>query len=186
MVVCLLVLIKKVWHSKYSPWVNAKAWFFCFRSEIPVLAKCGPKIKILNFRWNLMPFLIRVCRSQDDVRFSVFDQKYPFKVNLVQTKNKINSLSWNLLDYCNLSMQNSVVMFNFSVFIQKYLACKIWRVHWCCSLFSFWLDLPFLGKFRQKSQNCQFRRKFGTKTNLNMHIKWRCSLFLVLDRKCFF
>ena len=119
MVVCLLVLIKKVWHSKYSPWVNAKAWFFCFRSEIPVLAKCGPKIKILNFRWNLMPFLIRVCRSQDDVRFSVFDQKYPFKVNLVQTKNKINSLSWNLLDYCNLSMQNSVVMFIFSVFIQK-------------------------------------------------------------------
>ena len=45
MVLCLLVLIKMVSYSKYSPWMNAKAWFFCFRPEIPVLGKFGPKSK---------------------------------------------------------------------------------------------------------------------------------------------
>ena len=33
--------------------------------------------------------------------------------------------SRNLLYYCNLTMQNSVVMFTFFVFIQKYFVCKI-------------------------------------------------------------
>ena len=94
------------------------------------------KIKILTFSWNLMPMLIRVWRSQGDVHFSVFDQKYPLWVNLVKKKKKkINSLSWNLLDYCNLSMQNSVVMFTFSVLIQNYFVCRIWRIHLCCLLF---------------------------------------------------
>ena len=30
------------------------------------------------------------------------------------------------------------------------------------------LKIPFLGKFGRKNQNCQFKLKFGTKTNLNM------------------
>ena len=33
---------------------------------------------------------------------------------------------------------------------------------------SFWLEIPFLGKCDQKSQNCQFKLKFGTQTNSNM------------------
>ena len=38
-----------------------------------------------------MSTLIRVCKSQGDVHFSIFDKKYPFRVNLEQ-KNKISSL----------------------------------------------------------------------------------------------
>ena len=34
--------------------------------------------------------------------------------------------------------------------------------------YHFWPEIPFLGKFGQKDQNCQFMLKFGTKTNLNM------------------
>ena len=32
----------------------------------------------------------------------------------------------------------------------------------------FRLEIPFLGKFGPKSQNCQFQMKFDTYTNLNM------------------
>ena len=37
----------------------------------------------------------------------------------------------------------------------------------CCALFLF-LEKLFWGKSGQKNQNCQFKRKFGTKNNLNM------------------
>ena len=46
----------------------------------------------------------------------------------------------------NLISQNSVVMYTFSNFFRP----------------------PFLGKFGQKNQNCQFILKFGTWTNSNM------------------
>ena len=36
-----------------------------------------------------------------------------------------------------------------------------------CSLFCFRPEKPFLGKSGQKNQNCQFKLKFVTKTNLN-------------------
>ena len=51
-------------------------------------------------------------------------------------------------------MQNSVVVLTFSAF-------------------------PFLGRFGPKSQNNQFKLKFGTKTNLNMQIL----TFVVLEQK---
>ena len=38
-------------------------------------------------------------------------------------------------------------------------------VHLIC----FRLEIPFLGKFSPKNQNCQFILKFGTWTNSNMH-----------------
>ena len=65
-------------------------------------------------------------------------------------KNKVNSLSWNLLDYCNLSKQSSVAMFIFSVFIQKYLVSKIWRIHCCCSLFFLLTGHTFFGQIWSK------------------------------------
>ena len=43
---------------------------------------------------------------------------------------------------------------------------------------------PFLGKYGQKNQNCQFKRKFGTKTNLNMRNS-ECSLFEFLTGNIF-
>ena len=54
--------------------------------------------------------------------FSVFNQKYPFCLNLVQ-KIKIVGLSWNLVP----------------------TVIRIWRIQWCCSLFSF-IDLQVLSK----------------------------------------
>ena len=35
-------------------------------------------------------------------------------------------------------------------------------------LFCFRLEIPILGKFDPKNQNCKLRLKFGTKTNSNM------------------
>ena len=58
-------------------------------------------------------------------------------------------------------MQNSLMMFTFSVFSQKY----------------------FFGKFGQKRKNCQFKLKFGTKTNLNMHNSVVLFIFSVFDWK---
>ena len=146
--------------------MNAKAWFFCFRPEIPILAKFGPKIIIFTLNWNLKPMLIRVCRSQGDIHFSVFEQKYPFWVNLVQKKQQINS--WNLLDYCNLSMKSSVVMFTFLFSFRNTLYAKYEEFIGAVQFFSFWLDISFSSKFDQKSQNYHFRQKFGTKNNFNM------------------
>ena len=71
---------------------------------------------------------------------SVFDWKYPFWVHLVQ-KLKFISLSWNLV-------------------LELIRICRIpWYVHF----FSFWPEIPFLGKFDPKNhQNCHFEVKFGT------------------------
>ena len=75
-----------------------------------------------------------------------FLPEIPILGKLGPKKPKIDSLSWNLIDYCNLSMQNSVVMFTFSVFIQKYLVCKIWVIHWCYSLFFVLTGHTFFGQ----------------------------------------
>ena len=63
----------------------------------------------------------------------------------------------------------------------KYAEC------WC-SLFLFnifRLEIHFLGKFRPKNQNCQFR-KFVTKTNSNMQNSMVMFPFSVFERKYFF
>ena len=95
----------------------------------------------------------------------------------------------------NLNMQNSVVLFTFSVFDWKYLfrskfyhwiwslvPSKFWicRIHKLFTFFQFWEDILFLGKFGPKSQNCQFKLKFGTLTNSNIQ-----SLMVVLTFSVF-
>ena len=42
---------------------------------------------------------------------------------------------------------------------------------------------PFLGKFDPKNKKCQFKLKFGTQTNSNMHNSMRMLTFPVFDRK---
>ena len=64
--------------------------------------------------------------------------------------------------YTDLNMQNSMVVFIF---------------------FWFRLEILFLGKFGPESQNCQFKLKFGTKTNLNMHNSVLLFIFSVFDWK---
>ena len=58
-------------------------------------------------------------------------------------------------------MQNSVVMFTFSIRSEK----------------------PFLGKSGTNNQNCQFKWKFGTNTNLNMQNSVMMSTLFVFDHK---
>ena len=106
----------------------------------------------------------------------------------------------------NLNMQNSVMMFTFSVFNRKYLFGKIWskksncqfelkfrtRIIWICRIMlkicdvhflCFRLEKPFLSKSGQKNQNCQFKLKFGTKTNLNMQNSMMIFTFSAFDHK---
>ena len=92
--------------------------------------------------------------------FFVFEWKYPFWANLVQ-KVKIISWSWNLVARL----------------------IRICRIQWCCSLFCFWVEIPFLGKFGPKNQNCHFKLKIGTYTNSNMQNSMILFTFFVLERK---
>ena len=49
-----------------------------------------------------------------------------------------------------------------------------------------WKELPFLGKFGPKNQNCQFKLKIGTKTNLNIKNSMVMFTFSVSDWKYLF
>ena len=91
---------------------------------------------------------------------SILDRKYSFWANLVQ-KIKVVTLSWNLL----------------------LLLIWICRIQWWCSLFRCYSEIPFLGKFGPKNQNCHFKLKFGTYTNLNMQNFMARLTSSILDRK---
>ena len=101
-------------------------------------------------------------------------------------------------------MQNSMVIFTFSVYDQAYafwanlvqkieIASSRWnsrlkliqicRIQCWCSHFCYWVEIPSLGKFGPKNQNDQFRLKFGTYTNSNMQNSMLIFTFSVFDRK---
>ena len=44
-------------------------------------------------------------------------------------------------------------------------------------------EIPFLGKFGPKNQNCYFKMKFGSYTHLNMQSSIVMLTFSVLERK---
>ena len=102
------------------------------------------KFKFVCLEKNLPSKLIRICRTQCIMFFaSNLGWKHPFWASLVQ-KMKIVSFSWNLI----------------------HSLTQIWRTQWWCSLFLFFNDTPFYGKFVSKNQNCVLKLKFGTQTNL--------------------
>ena len=49
------------------------------------------------------------------------------------------------------------------------------------TFFSFSQEMHFLGKLGPKNQNCQFKLKFGTKTNSNMQNSIAMFTFSVFD-----
>ena len=49
-----------------------------------------------------------------------------------------------------------------------FLPIWICIIQWYVHFFWFWPQIPFLGRFGPKNQNCQFILKFGTWTNSNM------------------
>ena len=93
-------------------------------------------------------------RTQNCV-FSVLNRKYSFWASLVQ-KTKL-SISAEL---CRI--------------------CRICRIKCWCSLFP---EIPFLGKFGPKIQNCLFKLKPGTETNSNMQNSMELLPFPGLDQK---
>ena len=62
------------------------------------------------------------------------------------------------------------------------IECKDYSRTQKCDFFSFRPEIPFLGKFDPKNQNCQFKRKFGTWTNSNMQNSMMFT-FSVFDHK---
>ena len=94
--------------------------------------------------------------------FTLFasDWNSPFWTNLVQ-KIKILSLTWSLL----------------------LRLIRICRMQWWYLLFVFKPETPFLGKLDPINQNCQFKPKFGTKTNSNMQNSMVVFTFSAFYRK---
>ena len=91
--------------------------------------------------------------------FSVFVGIYPFLANFVK-KIKIVSLSWILVPRL----------------------IRICRIEWWCSLFPVLTGNTLFGKIWTKSQNCQFKIKFGTCTNSNTQSLMVVFTFSILDR----
>ena len=105
---------------------------------------------------NLLPGLIQIC----DVHFFSFRPKILCWANLVK-KIKIDSLNWNLV-------------------------CRpIWIAEFSGGVHFIWfsLKITFWGKFVPENQNCQFKLKFGTKTNLDMQNSVVLFTFSVFDWK---
>ena len=117
------------------------------------------------------------------------------------------TIKLKLVTGTNSNMQNSLVMFTFSVFDQKYFVgqlwsnrlklsvkTEVWYIHWLdyaefnggVHFFWFRLKIPIWGKFVPENQNCQFKLKFGTKTNWNMQNSVVLFTFSAFDWKyCF-
>ena len=85
--------------------------------------------------------------------------KYPFLVNLVP-KFVIAFLKRNLVSRI----------------------IEICRLNDGVCFICFWLEIPCLGKFCAKNQNCQFKLKFSTQINSNMKNSMMMLIFSVFDK----
>ena len=128
------------------------------------------KTKIVNLSWNLVLWLIWICRIHWHYHFFLFSarNKYPFRKIWSKPKNHNCQFKLKFGTKTNQNMQNSLVVFTFSGLDQKYpfrvnlvqkikifsLSWKvtriiwIWRIlWWCVYLFCFRPEILFLGKF---------------------------------------
>ena len=91
------------------------------------------------------------------------DANFQFQTgNKFGPKNQYCQSELKFGTYTNLNMQNSMVVFTFSMFNRKYL---------------FW------GKFGPRNQSCQLELKFGIQTNSNMHTSMMMLTFSVFEQK---
>ena len=128
---------KAIWIWRIQ-WFNGDVHFFSSRPEIPILGKFVQKIKIFSLSWNLVLMLI-VCKIQWWCSLFLFSTRNTL-FGQICPKNQNCQFELKFGTYTNY-MQNSMVMFTFSIFDQKYL---------------------FLNKFGPKNQNFQFKLKCGT------------------------
>ena len=87
--------------------------FFVFDQKCSFWANLVQKIKIVSLSWNLVPRLIKYAEFSDDVHFFCFGPEISL-LNKFGPKNQ-NSLSWNLVPRLMWIMENTMVMFTFSV-----------------------------------------------------------------------
>ena len=126
----------------YRPWTHGKVRFFCFRLEIPLLGKFGPKNQNCHFKLKIgTNNNSNMQSSVVMLTFSIFNMKYPFWAYLAQ-KTKNVSLSWN--------------------FVPRPM--QVCRIKWCLLFVFFVIDLSKFGP--KKKKKCQFKLKFVTLSRL--------------------
>ena len=86
--------------------------------KCPFWPKLVQKIKIVSFRWNLIPKLIQICRIQCWCSLFVFRPEILFEEMRSKKGNCQLKLKFGTQNYLN--MQNSMAVFTFSVLDQKY------------------------------------------------------------------
>ena len=132
--------------------------FSVFDGKYRFWANLVQNIKIVSWRWNLIPRLIRICRIQWCCsRFLFLSGNTLF--GQTWSKNQNYQFKLKFVTYTNSNMQNSMVMFTFFCFDQKYpfwakMVQKVRMISWC------WNLIP---------------RLIGI-----CRIQWWCSLFLFL------
>ena len=125
---------------------NNYARFFCFRLEISFLSKSSPNNQNCYFKVKFCVLTnLNMQSSRGMFTFSVLDWKFLFWVNLVL---KIEIVIWSWISYWG--------WYEYADFNRD--------AHFFC----FRPEIPFLGKLGPAIQNCYFKQKFGTSTNLNM------------------
>ena len=173
--------------------------FPVFDRKYPFWANLVKKVKIISWNWNLVPRLTNSNMQNSMIKFpfSALVRQYMFWANLVQ-KIKMVSLRWNLIlkpiQICRIQWWSSLFYIfgrKYSVRDQKYPSWEnlVQIVNIYC-LFCFWSEMPFLGKFGPKCQNCQFKAKFASliriwnKSNLNVQNSKVVFTDFVFGRKC--
>ena len=145
--------------------------FFIFEWKCTFWANLVQKIKIVTLCWNLVPTLIRICRTHWCYSLFRFWVEISF-LGKVGPKSQNSHFKLKFGTYTNSNMQNSMVMFIFFVFDRKYpywanLVQKVkiltlsWnfvrtlvrtcRIQWWCSLFLFSIGNTLFGQILSKA-----------------------------------
>ena len=112
---------------------------------------------------------------------SVFNWQYQFSwVNLVQNF-KFISLNWNfvprLIKICRISWWCSLFLFSTGIYAELCRKYVVFTFSVLGQKNPFWVNLV------KKNKNCQFKLKFGTKTNLNKQNSMMMFTFSVFDQQ---
>ena len=186
---------EKIWKTRVT--YDKQDFFY------PFWVNLAKKIKIVCLRWNSASRLIRKCWIRWWCLLFLLWTKNTLFQQIWSKKSKLFNMKLGI--YTNSNMLNLLVMFTFSVLERKYpfwanLVQKDKIVCLQCSLvlrlifnyvevdddiqiFSFRLEITFLGKFGSKRQSCLITMKLRALTNSNMLNSMVMFICPVLDQK---
>ena len=170
--------------------------FFVFEWKCPFWANLVQKIKIVTLCWNLVPSLIRICRTHWCYSLFCFWVEIPF-LDKFGPKSQNSHFKLKFGTYTNSNMQNSMAMFIFLVFEWKYpfwanLVQKVKIISWSWNLvarhnsmmlFSFLVfewKYPFWANLVQKIKILTLSWNLVRTLVRTCRIQWWCSFFLFL------